>query len=158
VPVNFGNALRQLSPLVLLGIAVVALLGQHFPGAAWVGEHLGQGFLLGFCVFLLSLYVLLLWGETLRLHGMLTAVLKAMQDFRQGRPGGESGEVQRKTRLEAVRLLIPALGADDAKVRQSSHENLVRLVGKDLGQAPAAWQAWLAGQVADGAGPASEGR
>lgn len=155
---NFGNTLRQLTPLVLLGIGVVALLGQHFPGAAWVGEHLGQGFLLGFCVFLLSLYVLLLWGESLRLHGMLTAVLKAMQDFRQARPGGESSEVQRKTRLEAVRLLIPALSSADQKVRESGHGNLVRLVGKDLGQGPAAWQSWLAGQATDGAGASSEGR
>jgi hypothetical protein len=143
---NLGNALRQLSPLVILGIAAVALLAPVLPGAAWVAEHFGANFVLGFCVCILSLYVLLLWGETIRLHGMLTAVLKALQDFKAGKPAEAKAEDQRRHRLEAVRLLIPALTSADAKVRESSHDNLVRLIGKDLGKTPAAWQSWLASQ------------
>lgn len=144
---NLGNALRQLSPLVILGVAAVALLGPWLPGAPWIAEHFGGGFVLGFCVCILSLYVLLLWGETIRLHGMLTAVLKALQDFKAVKAGDAvPADEQRRHRLDAVRLLIPALGSADAKVRDAAHGNLVRLCGKDLGQTPAAWQSWLASQ------------
>jgi hypothetical protein len=56
-----------------------------------------------------------------------------------------------KTRLEAARLLIAALKADDPAVRATSRQNLARIAGQDLGDDPVAWQAWLK-QQEDAAG------
>lgn len=150
-----GALFRQLTPLVLLGTALVALLGPWLPGAAWVAEHIGPTVLLGCCVFLLTLYVLLLWGETLRLHALLTAVLKELIEFRNRR----AAEVQQgrplAQRLEAVKLLLPALESGDATIRQTSRRNLTLLVGKDLGEGAEPWRRWVAEQEAGGAAGAN---
>lgn len=148
---RFGNLFRQITPLVLLAIALVALFGQMLPGADWFAERFGVTFVLGFCVFLLSLYVLLLWGETIRLHVLLTGVLRELVEFRNRR----AAEVQGKPpaqRLEAVRLLLPALRSGDPKVQETSRRNLALLVGEDLGDDPAAWQQWLTRKEAAGGG------
>jgi hypothetical protein len=139
---------RQFTPLVVLGIAVVALVGPWLPGADWVAQHFGDTFVLGFCVFLLGLYVLLLWGESLRLHAMLSAVLRELLEFKKGR----AAEVQARPqahKIEAVRLLLPALASPDPKIRATSRRNLALLVGQDLGDDVAAWQGWLDRQQPD---------
>ncbi|MGE3354791.1 MAG: hypothetical protein AB7O84_23885, partial [Planctomycetota bacterium] len=133
---------RQLTPLVLLGIALAALFGPLLPGAAWVAQHLGATFFLGFCVFLLSLYVLLLWGESLRQHALMTSLLKELMEFRNRRAGEVQGRPLAQ-KLDAVRLLLPALASGDEKVRSTSRRNLSLLVGQDLGDDVAAWQRWL---------------
>jgi hypothetical protein len=146
---RFSNLFRQLTPLVLLGIALVALFGRSLPGFAWVAQRLGEDFLLGGCLFLLALYVLLLWGETTRLHGILTAVLKELVQFRNQRAAEVQGRpVSQK--LEAVRLLLPALQSSDRGVASTSRKNLTLLVGQDLGAEPGPWQEWLAAQRAGG--------
>lgn len=151
-----GQLLRALSPLVILALSAIAVLAPWLPGGDWFAAHLGSNFVLSCCVAVLALYVLLLWGESIRLHAMLTAVLKALQDFRAQRPADGKGE-QRRHRLEAVRLLIPALASADAKVRSSAHDNLVRLAGRDLGEAEGPWQQWLAAEEQQVA-KAAEGR
>jgi hypothetical protein len=140
---------RQLTPLVVIGIGFVALLGPWLPGSAWVSQHIGPTVVLGFCVFLLSLYVLLLWGESLRLHGAMTAVLRELLEFKKRRAEELQGRPQSQ-KLEAVRLLLPALQSPDPKVRATSRRNLALLVGSDLGDDVAAWQGWLDSQTAAG--------
>jgi hypothetical protein len=107
------------------------------------------------CVAVLVCYVLILWGEAIRLHSVLTGVLQAFRQFDRDRGGGEAttpAAKNPKARLEAARLLIAAMRSDDASIRATSRHNLARLVGQDLGDDPAAWQRWLQQQEAGGAG------
>jgi hypothetical protein len=142
---KLGNLFRTLSPLVLIGICLLVWFERWIPGASAFTERLGQDFLLRFCIGLLALYVLLLWGESLRLHAMLTSVLKALHEF--GRQRREEAGADGK-RLEAVRLLVAALESEDPGVRRTGRQHLARLVGEDLGDDPAAWRGWLRGQEA----------
>jgi hypothetical protein len=135
---------RALTPLVLLATAALVLFEESLPGTAWLRAQLGQQVVLRLCVVVLLFYVLLLWGEAQRLHGSLTSVLAAWKQFHEGGGGKAAGAARNpKTRLEAARLLIAAMRSDDAAVKATSRHNLTRLVGKDLGDDPAAWQAWL---------------
>lgn len=146
---RYDSLFRQVTPLVLLGIAAVALFGRWLPGAAWVSQQFGDSFVLGFCVFLLSLYVLLLWGESLRLHAITTGVLKELVEFRNRRAGEVQGRPLEQ-KLEAARLLLPALGSLDQKVRQMSRRNLGLLTGQDFGDDGAAWGRWIDAQEKNG--------
>jgi hypothetical protein len=118
---KFELLFRQLTPLVLVGLLLVTWLEPWVPGSAWVRANLGEQFLLRFVIGLVVLYILVLWGEALRLHGLLTGTLKAIQQY--GQAMGAPARTEPK----------------DPRVRH----NLVRLVGKDLGQEPAAWLSWL---------------
>lgn len=147
---------RQITPLFLLGLLGTVVFEPWVPGTAWLRERFGETAVLRIAVAFLVGYVLLLWGESLRLHGLLTAVLEAFRQFgrdRAGEAGGaptESPARNPKARLEAARLLIAAMESSDPSIRQTSHHNLVRLVGRDLGARPDAWRQWLAEQE-DGA-------
>lgn len=143
------SLLRQLTPLVLLGVLAALVLEPWLPGAAWIKAQLGELAILRACVAVLAAYVLLLWGESIRLHAILTGVLSAFRQFDQ--QGGSAPKARNpKARLEAARLLIAALQADDEHVRVTSRHNLARLVGEDLGADPAPWRRWLADQEAAG--------
>lgn len=141
-PQRYEALFRQVTPLFLLGVAFVALLGSYLPGADWVAKTFGANFVLSFCVFLLGLYTLLLWGESLRLHAMMSAVLKELLEFKNRRAAEVQGRPNDQ-KLEAARLLLPALESKDAKVAQSARRNLQLLTGKDLGADVAAWQHWV---------------
>ncbi len=151
---RYESLFRQLTPLLLLVVALVAVFGKWLPGAAWIAQQFGDSFLVGLCVCLLTLYVLLLWGEMLRLHGVLTEVLKELMKFRNARAAEVQGRpLQQK--LDAARLLLPALASSDTKMRELSRRNLVLLAGQDLGDDVAAWQRWIAQQEAASPGASS---
>ena len=135
---------RQLTPLFLLGVLVLLVFEPWLPGIAWLRQQFGADVVLRGCAVVLAFYVLLLWSETSRLHIVLTGVLQAFRDFGGG--GKSKPEKSSKTRLEAARLLIAALGSDDPSVRETARHNLAKIAGSDLGADPAAWQAWLAKQ------------
>lgn len=139
---RFESRFRAHTPLVLIGVSLVALLGPWLPGADWVAKNVGQNAVLGFCTFLLGLYTLLLWGESLRQHALTSAILKELMEFRNRRMGEVQGR-SLEQRLEAARLLLPALSSQDPKVAASARRNLHLLGGIDLGADPAAWQRWL---------------
>jgi len=139
IPGRFDALFRQLTPLFLLGVVAVVIFEPWVP-AAWLKGQFGESAVLRICVAALGGYVLLLWGESLRLHTILTGVLQAFRDF-DGRKEGSTRNP--KTRLEAARLLIAALGTGDPAIRETSRKNLERLVGEDLGPDPARWQQWL---------------
>jgi len=146
IPGGMEALFRQLTPLVLLVVIVAVVFEPWCPEVAWVRSQFGSGVLLRACVAVLGCYVLLLWGESIRLHTILTGVLQAFRQF-DARGGKDAAAARNpKTRLEAARLLIAALKSDDPEIRTSSRHNLTRLVGQDLGQDPAAWQKWLAEQ------------
>ena len=145
------SLLRQLTPLVLLGVIAAIVFERWLPGAAWIKAQLGEQAILRACVAVLAGYVLLLWGESIRLHTILTGVLAAFRQFDQqaaaaGAP--PKGARNPKARVEAARLLVAALQSDDPTIRATSRHNLARLAGKDLGDAPAPWLAWIAEQDA----------
>ncbi len=138
---------RQVTPLFLLGLLGALLLEPLAP--AWLTESLGEDVVLKFVVAFLVLYVLLLWGESLRLHGLLTGLLDAFRSFERERGGGAPGgkaSSNPKARLEAAKLLIAALRSDDPEIVATSRHNLVRLVGEDHGEDVAAWEQWLKSQ------------
>lgn len=137
---------RQLTPLFLLGLLAMVLLEPLAP--PWLTETLGDDVILKFVVGFLVLYVLLLWGEALRLHSLLTGLLEAFRAFDRGGPAGAKPAGNPKARLEAAKLLIAAMRSDDPSIVGTSHHNLVKLVGQDLGKDPDRWQEWLASQEA----------
>jgi hypothetical protein len=146
IPGGFDAMFRQVTPLVLLGVLLVVVCEPWLPGAAWARERFGDQAVLRACVAVLVCYVLILWGESLRLHTMLTGVLQALRQFdRDGGAAAGAGAAARnpRARLEAARLLIAALASPDASIRATSRHNLARLVGEDLGDDLAAWTAWL---------------
>jgi hypothetical protein len=149
-PGGFDAVFRQLTPLFLLAVFGAVVFEPWLPGAAWLKDQLGATVVLRACVAALAFYVLLLWGECLRLHTILTSVLHAFRDFDGTKTKAEPGPGRNpKTRLEAARLLIAAMRSDDASIRTTSRHNLQRLAGQDLGEDPEKWQAWLKTQEQD---------
>lgn len=145
---------RQVTPLILLGVLLALVFEAWLPGAGWLKQQLGDQVILRSCIVVLVLYVLILWGETLRLHSILTGVLEAFRQFNQSGAAptrAEGAGRNPRARLEAARLLIAALGSPDASIRATSRHNLARLVGQDLGDEPAPWLAWLQQQETGGA-------
>jgi hypothetical protein len=144
---------RQLTPLVLLGLAFAILFEpwaeRMLPGRDWFKAQLGEHYVLRLCCAALVFYVLLLWGECIRLHGSLTSLLRTFKEALGQRAAGDG---ERAARLDAVRMLIAALRSDDPAIKQKSRQNLARLVGEDLGDEPAAWQQWLDRWLDRGAG------
>ena len=139
---------RQVTPLFLLGLLAMVLLEPMAP--AWLTDTLGEDVVLKFVVAFLVLYVLLLWGEALRLQGLLTGLLEAFRSFDRERSGGGAaggkGAGNPQARLEAAKLLIAAMGSDDPDIVKTSHHNLVKLAGQDLGEDLDAWRQWLSSQ------------
>ncbi|MCB9877086.1 MAG: hypothetical protein H6835_05735 [Planctomycetes bacterium] len=150
---QFESLFRQITPLFLLGLLLAVLFESWLPYIDWLRATFGEQIVLKAALALTIGYVLLLWGETLRLHGLLTGVLEAFRAFereRRGEGGGGGGGSDKSTgarnpkaRIEAARLLIAAMRSGDASIRETSHHNLIRLVGQDLGVDPDAWQSWL---------------
>ncbi|MCA8949293.1 MAG: hypothetical protein KDE27_07310 [Planctomycetes bacterium] len=146
IPGGVDQLFRQVTPLFLLLVVGAVVFEPWFPGGDWLRSNLGETIVLRGAVAMLGLYVLLLWGESLRLNAILGGVLKAFRDH----GGGEGGSVKAgrnpKARLEAAKLLIAALSSDDAEVRETSRHNLGRLAGRDLGADPGPWRDWLAAE------------
>lgn len=157
IPGGFDALFRQATPLVLLAVLATLVFEHWLPGTAWLRTQFGEQFVLRGCIAVLACYVLILWGEALRLHTMLTGVLQALRQFGQEHGGGGGGSARAeaaarnpKARLEAAKLLVAAMGSDDPAIRATSHHNLVRLVGEDFGQDPGKWQDWLRRQESGG--------
>ncbi|HEX5053801.1 MAG TPA: hypothetical protein VFZ65_18620 [Planctomycetota bacterium] len=146
VPGGLDAVFRQATPLFLLGVVGAVVCEPWLPGLDWLRQHFGEAVVLRGCVAALGLYVLLLWGESLRLHAMLTAVLRAFREFGADKPKQGAGAQNRNARIEAARLLIAALASSDPEIRATSHHNLKRLTGVDHGAEVGPWQAWLAEQ------------
>ena len=155
---KFESIFRSATPLFLLGLLLAVLFEPILPYHDWLVYEFGDDIVLKVAVMFLTGYVLLLWGESWRLQGLLTGLLQAFKSFdyeRAAESGGSSGSQPRKkgvnnpkARLEAAKLLIAAMRSDDPSIVETSHHNLVRLVGQDLGQDPDKWQQWL--QTQDG--------
>lgn len=157
---KFDSLFRQLTPLFLLLMLLAVAFERWLPYREWMTFNFGDDIVLKVAVLFLTGYVLLLWGESLRLQGLLTGLLEAFKTFdrehaaeaQAGGKGGGAGAGKKKgkanpqARLEAAKLLIAAMGSDDASIVETSHHNLVRLVGTDLGKDPARWQQWLKSQ------------
>lgn len=148
VPGGLDALFRQLTPLFLLGVLGAIVFEPWVPGGAWLRSRFGETAVLRAGTAALGLYVLLLWGESLRLHALLTGLLQAFRDFR----GEQSATLARnpKARLEAARLLIAAMRSQDASIRETSRHNLRRLLGQDLGADADRWQQWLEQQESGG--------
>jgi hypothetical protein len=154
---KFESIFRSATPLFLLGLLLAVFFEPWLPYHAWLVANFGDDIVLKVAVLFLIGYVLLLWGESLRLQGLLTGLLRAFKTFDYDRAAEAGGSGQKsggkktgtsnpKARLEAAKLLIAAMGSPDASIVESSHHNLVRLVGQDLGKDPDRWQEWLQSQ------------
>ena len=138
---------RQLTPLVLLALGFVILFEpgaeRMVVGHEWLREHLGEHWLLRFCCAVLVFYVLLLWGESIRLQTGIASLLRSFREALGHARGGDPGKAGGADRLEAMRLLAAAMQSGDAEIRAKCRVNLTRLAGTDLGEDPAAWTAWI---------------
>jgi hypothetical protein len=148
---KFESIFRSATPLFLLGLLLAVFFEPWLPGHSWMVDNFGDDIVLKVAVLFLISYVLLLWGESLRLQGLLTGLLQAFKTFDHDRAleaggGKKKGASNPKARLEAAKLLIAAMRSDDASIIETSHHNLVRLVGQDLGTDPDKWQQWLSTQ------------
>ena len=153
---KFESIFRSATPLFLLGLLLAVFFEPWLPYRQWMGESFGDDIVLKVAVLFLIGYVLLLWGESLRLQGLLTGLLQAFKTFDHDRAaeggggggggGKKKGTANPKARFEAAKLLIAAMRSDDSSIVETSHHNLVRLVGQDLGKDPDKWQQWLDSQ------------
>ncbi|MFT4514198.1 MAG: hypothetical protein ACI89X_003550 [Planctomycetota bacterium] len=149
---KFESIFRSGTPLFLLGLLLAVLLEPILPYHDWMVQEFGDDIVLKVAVLFLIGYVLLLWGESLRLQGLLTGLLQAFKTFdydraAEGGVGGKKkGTSNPKARFEAAKLLVAAMRSDDASIKETSHHNLIRLVGQDLGKDPDKWQQWLTKQ------------
>jgi hypothetical protein len=87
IPGGFDQLFRMVTPLFLLGVVGVIVLEPWLPGGEWLRRNLGDTIILRACIAALGLYVLLLWGESLRLNAILSGVLKAFREH-----GGGEGQ------------------------------------------------------------------
>lgn len=137
---------RQLTPLVLLAIGFVILFEpgaeRMVVGHDWLRDHLGEHWLLRLCCAVLVFYVLLLWGECIRLQSGIASLLKSFREA-LGQARGEPGKTTGVDRLDAMRLLAAAMHSGDESIRAKCRVNLTRLAGTDLGEDPVAWSAWI---------------
>lgn len=143
VPGGFDGLFRQITPLILFGVLILVVAEPWLPGTEWFRTRFGDQALLRACVAALGCYTLILWGESMRLHMMLTGVLQAFRQAAGDASGRSAAGRSPEARLEAARLLLAALRSDDPTIRASSRQNLARLVGEDLGDDPEAWQRWI---------------
>ena len=137
------STFRAMTPLVLLGALLAVVFEPWLPGAAWLKAQFGEQVIVRGAIVVLVFYVLLLWGEAIRLHSILTGVLSAFRQYERGDGGKGSAAKNPKTRLEAARLLVAAMASGDEAIRTTCRHNLTKLAGEDHGDDPAAWQAWL---------------
>lgn len=148
---KFESIFRSATPLFLLGLLLAVLFENFLPYHDWMVLNFGDDIVLKVAVLFLIGYVLLLWGESLRLQGLLTGLLQAFKTFDYDRAAEAGGGKKKaasnpKARLEAAKLLIAAMRSGDASIVETSHHNLVRLVGQDLGKDPDRWLEWLQSQ------------
>ena len=102
IPGGFDALFRQVTPRFLLLVLGALVFEPWLPGTAWLRATFGENVVLRGCTAALGLYVLLLWGESLRLHTMLTGVLQA---FREHQAGGATAPARNpKARLVCVDL------------------------------------------------------
>ena len=59
-------------------------------------------------------------------------------------------------RLEAVKILVNALGSDNGEVAESAHRELKRLTGEDFGLDATAWRQWVREQERAGRGASND--
>ena len=128
------RTLRRLTSIILLALAVLAWFEESL-----FGEDKG---LLRVTVGILCIYVLLLVLERQRLEDKFMQLLATLKNIKTGAASVEDHVDGAKT-LEAVSILIAALGSVEAEVRNSAEENLKRLTGKDFGADAKGWQGWL---------------
>jgi hypothetical protein len=134
-----ARAKRPTAALALLGLAVVVWLEPWLPGRDAIVRVLGRDGVLRIAVGVVSVYAALLVLERQR----LSALLRELLAERRRAVAGAGGSIDPADRLEAVRILVGALRSDDAEVRVSAHENLVRICGEDRGVDPDAWRDFL---------------
>lgn len=147
VPGGFDGLFRQITPLILFGVLILVVAEPWLPGTEWFRARFGDQALLRACVAALGCYTLILWGESMRLHMMLTGVLQAFRQAAGDASGRAAAGRSPEARLEAARLLLAALRSGDPTIRASSRQNLARLAGEDLGDDPEAWQRWIERQT-----------
>jgi hypothetical protein len=139
---------RPTAALALLGLALLVWFEPWLPGRDALVGVLGRDGLLRIAVGVVSIYAALLVLERQRLSALLRELLA---ERRRASAAGRL-DVDPKERLEAVRILVGALRSEDAEVRASAHENLVRICGQDRGLEPEAWQSFLDEAAAEGRG------
>ncbi|MGE0141715.1 MAG: hypothetical protein AB7I19_02265 [Planctomycetota bacterium] len=129
------------APLFLVALALLIWIEPWLPGADWIERNLGQTAVLRFAVGFGFLYLALTILEQRRLGSLFRQVLEQFKRFhsQQNPKTAESA-----ARLDAVAMLITALGGTDTEVAENAHRHLVRLTGTDLGKDAAAWRGWLA--------------
>jgi len=140
------SGFRAATPLVLIGVLAAIVFEPWVPGGAWMKAQFGELVIVRGAIVLLVFYVLLLWGEAIRLHSILMGVLSAFRQYDRGAGGKGEAAKNPKTRLEAARLLVAAMASGDESIRTTCRHNLAKLAGEDHGEEPAAWQAWLRAQ------------
>jgi hypothetical protein len=139
---------RPTAALALLGLALLVWIEPWLPGRDALVAVLGRDGLLRIAVGVVSVYAALLVLERQR----LSALLRELLAERRRSSAVGTHEVDPRDRLEAIRILVGALRSEDAEVRSSAHENLVRICGQDRGREPEAWQSFFDEAAAEGRG------
>ncbi|MCC6782890.1 MAG: hypothetical protein IT457_08590 [Planctomycetes bacterium] len=141
---GLGAWLKLAAPLAMLALAGLVWVEPWLPGAEWIARHLGPTAVLRFAIGFGFLYLAMVMLEQRRLGTLFRQLLEELKRFRAARAAAGAGsEEDQAARLDAIRILISALGAPDAEVAANARKHLTRLCGRDLGADPAAWSTWL---------------
>lgn len=125
--------LRKITPVVLILLGLLVWLAPLVKTDSGV---------LRFVVGVLCLYTALLVFERQRMELRFTQVMGSFKKFYADRAAATESLDPEKG-LEAVTILLAALDSPDEIVRQTAHDNLKRLTGKDFGSDPNSWAGWL---------------
>lgn len=143
--------LYRLAPWALVVLGILVWLGPSLPGYGTLEKSFGEEPILRFAVGILCFYVLAL--EAGRRH-VQASYRRLVEGLREATGGGRRPD-EESARRQAVEVLVGALESRDASVRRTALEHLQRLTGRDLGEDPAAWRAWLEGAGQDEPAPES---
>ena len=148
-----GDNLRALTPLLLLGLALVVWLEPVIPGAEGLVRTFGDKAVLRFAVGLLCLFTLILMVERRQMQMAFEQIVVMLRQSRGNgagqAAGGAEGAVdpaeQEKMRRDALGILVAALESEDHEVRARAAENLERMTGQKFGEDASRWKKHLGG-------------
>ncbi len=127
------------TPLVLFAVGAFFVLAPIFQvvlPAEYVG-NINFHYLTQFCLGLLFLYVGALIQERQRLNHAFRDLLGSFEAFNRGLYGDDYRET-----LQAIGILIQALGSGDADTKEKAVAQLTRLTGQSLPAEQAPWENW----------------
>ena len=132
--------LRHSAPLILLGLGLFVWLEPWLPGRPWRTATFGADGVLRFALGCVCVYTAVLIVERAQMMTTFRQVLGELGQLRDTTGAARAADPQERAG-GAARILLAALESPDPAVRERGRSHLARILGRDLGDDPAAWRA-----------------